>query len=111
MQNLKEYLIALIFLFSGCNTKTNTPAPDLFADTSTYLKIYEDPFQNITLNGSPIQLNSLEQRLISLKNNNGLVLYSNGQRNEDPPGSSRVIDLIKKYKLPIKMSADSSFLK
>ena len=78
---LKPYALITILLFScnydnsendnsGLSSQKNisSHAPDLFADTATYLRVYVDPLEKITLNGNSISLTDLDYRFKDLKN-------------------------------------------
>jgi hypothetical protein len=101
------YLIITLISFINCNNRGMQNAPDLFTDTITYFKIYENKQQDIKLNGYKISLNDLDEKLKTLKN--GLILYSCVGATENPPECSQIIDLLKKYKIPLKMFTDSTF--
>ena len=110
MKIIKLYLLTLLFLI-GCGDRKYKSAPDLFSDTSTYFRLYEYPNNKIILNGNPISIIELDKRFKGLVAKGGIIYYSCVGATEDPPGNGEVIDLIKKYRLPIVMFTDSSFNK
>lgn len=110
MKIIKLYPLLLLFFF-GCGTRKDGSAPNLFSDTSTYFHVYEYPNHQIKLNGNLISPNELDKRLSHLAVKGGIVNYSCGSTTEELPSNSKVIDLLKKYRLPIKLFADSNFTK
>lgn len=110
MKFVQLFILSLVVLVSGCNERNQSVVPELFTDTSSlFLKVYEDSMKNIFLNGHPIAKKELEVRLIRLKKKGGIVFYSCYNATEDPPANSTTIELVKEYRLPLKMFTDSTF--
>lgn len=106
----KILFLSFTILLSGCNNENKTAQPDLGSDTSFLgLRIYEDSLNNIFMNGTSISLTDIEAKFVDLKRKGGMVSYSCKGATEQPPEDSKVIDLIKKYCLPVKMYTDSTF--
>jgi hypothetical protein len=110
LNTLKYLIICFSILISSCNNRNRTAASNLFSENSSLvLSVYEDSFRNIFLNRTLISLKALEEKFIRLKDKGGMVFYSCKGATEEPPEDSKVIDLVKKYRLPIKMYTDSTF--
>lgn len=124
--NIRKYYIVLLpFFILCCNTKSGEnsnktaeaqktitdKAENPFVDTTTYLRVFVDQNEQITLNGNLISIEYLDLRLQNLKSKGGLVFYSCFGITEDTPNEGQVIDLIKKYQLGIKTFTDSTFTK
>jgi hypothetical protein len=80
--------------------------PDLFADTLMFPRIYVDQNENITLNGRSSTIQEVDIQLQEVKRKDGMVFYSTFNATADPPKEGIVINLIKKYKIDIKMYTD-----
>ena len=112
------FSVCLFFAFCGTNEKKQgkpdgeqLSAPNLFADTLKFPRIYVDQYENITLNGRLSTIEEIDVTLREVKRKDGLVFYSAFNATADPPEEGIVIDLIKKYQIGIKMYADKTFSK
>ncbi len=106
-------MIISIFLFYGCNDNNsiNSKVPKFDSDTSSYFRIYENASKGFYLNGNIISLLDLEKRISVLAEKKGLIYYSCVTCTENPPREGSIFDLIRKYKIGIKMFEDSTFTK
>ena len=106
--------LGIVFFLASCHNNNSSISSradfTLTDDTATYLRVYEGGSQ-IILNGNPASLSSLENRFKELSAKGGVVFYSCVGATQNPPKQGYVIDLIKKYKLPIVMYTDSTFQK
>ncbi|MEO6671774.1 MAG: hypothetical protein ABIN36_19980 [Ferruginibacter sp.] len=115
-----------IFLFSaGCGdgeTEKTYPADSTSAvnqntmeetamlNDTNVVKVYVDKAGKITAGGNPTDLTSLDVAFSELKKNKGTVYYSRDQVQGDPPAESmKVIELVAKYRLPVKFFTDKTF--
>ena len=115
VHNLKSIaLVGFIFLITNCASNQNSSydIPELDGDTSTYLRVYENNARQIFLNGNLMSISNLDIQFQKIKNNRGIVYYScPGLTADEFPDDSKVIALVKKYRLNIKSFTDSTFLK
>ena len=116
------YVLLFALILVNCKSKSsenNTKsmknvqslASDFMSDTSIFPRIYVDQNENITLNGNASTIEEVDNKLLKVKNANGIVFYSTDNATASPPKNGTVIELIKKYQLPIKMYADKNFSK
>ncbi|MEO8771212.1 MAG: hypothetical protein ABI402_14050 [Ferruginibacter sp.] len=131
MKYITSIAVSIFFLFfSGCNNDDpennrnveNNPGEDnaainknpveettMLNDTNT-IKVYVDRTGKITAGGNPTDLVSLDSAFNTLKKNKGTVYYSRDQVQGDPPAESmKVIELVAKYRLPVKFFTDKTF--
>ena len=74
------------------------------------IKVYVEQNGEITANGTSISLTDLDSSFSQLKTNGGILYYSRANINSDPPPQSmKVMNLIIKYKLPVKLYTDKTF--
>lgn len=115
------YLFSICLSFTCCTTSEKKKdkqdgnqqsyAPDLFADTLTFPRIYVDENEKITLNGRICTIEEIDARLQEVKRKNGIVFYSTYNATANPPKEGPVINLIKKYQIGITMYSDKTFSK
>jgi len=115
---MKFVLLSCLIVAFGCKYPENKigkfaekEARSFLKDTSIYFHVYVDRNDSISLNGNPINVVELDIRFQELANKHGMVLYSSDSATSRPPLEGRVIQLIIKYKLPIKMYKDKTFTK
>src|SRR4051812_8607874 len=107
------YIFILALLFLNCKSKStneNTKpiktmeqlAQDFLSDTTEYPRIYVDQNENITLNGNPSTIEKVDKVLQYIKSRHGLILYATDHATSTPPMEGIVIELLKKYELPIR---------
>ena len=64
----------------------------------------------LLLNGQPANLDTIESEFKNLKSNNGSVwYYRENPQDEPPPQSMAIIELVVKYKLPVRLSSKPDF--
>ena len=112
---IKAVLYTAIVLVSiiGCNAQTNKEKnrnEQVQLNEKDVIKIYVNKNGLITANGNHIALPELDKELEELKNKNGTVYYSRDDiANNSPEESMKVMELIVKYKLPMKFYTDQTF--
>lgn len=131
MKQITSITIFIIFLFlTGCNNgdnenngnsednrnednsavnKNTIEETTMLNDTNT-IKVYVDKTGKITAGGNPTDLVSLDSAFSKLKKNKGTVYYSRDQVQGNPPAESmKIIELVAKYRLPVKFFTDRTF--
>ena len=74
------------------------------------IKVFVDKTGQITANGILTSLNVLDSSFSKLKKSNGVVYYSRDNVEADPPEESmKVMELITKYRLPVKFYTYKTF--
>jgi len=64
----------------------------------------------ILLNGSPVDLAAVEAEFKRLQRENGSVwYYREAAEGDPPPEAMSIMELVVKYKIPIRLSASSDF--
>ena len=116
-------IVLLCALFSCCllvscgnasrdkNSTATNPIPNAAFDADTnVLRVYVDSLGTITADGQIITLPDLDNKMQALKNKEGIIYYSRDNPIGDPPKESmQVMDIIVKYKLPVKFFTDKTF--
>ena len=131
IKQITSITIFIIFLFiTGCNNgddensgnpednrnedhsavnKNTAEETTMLNDTNT-IKVYVDKTGKITAGGNPTDLVSLDSAFSKLKKTKGTVYYSRDQVQGDAPAESkRIIELVAKYRLPVKFFTDKTF--
>lgn len=106
--------LAILFIVIGCsNSDQNdkaTPEQKNATTDSNVIKVYVEQTGMITANGNSISLKDLDSSFSKLKLSNGIVYYSRANVEGDPPPESlKIMDLIIKYRLPVKLYTDKTF--
>jgi hypothetical protein len=93
------------------NLTTTNSIPNAAVDVDTnVLRVYVDNLGAITADGQITTLPDLDKKMQELKNKEGIIYYSRDNAIGDPPKESmQVMDIIVKYKLPVKFFTDKTF--
>jgi biopolymer transport protein ExbD len=116
-------IISIILVLMACTNSHQSGNSDIDTTTvkevyeqhvitidSNVIKVYIDKTGLITANGNPVSLTTLDSSFSNLKKRNGTVYYSRDNTQATVPDESiKVIDLVTKYRLPIKFYKDKSF--
>ena len=118
----KTYFLCLVtfFLIIACtnsdqkDNKTSSideaTEQNLVSIDSNVIKVFVDKTGQITANGILTSLNVLDSSFSKLKKSNGVVYYSRDNVEADPPEESmKVMELITKYRLPVKFYTYKTF--
>jgi biopolymer transport protein ExbD len=103
--------IILIAVIGGCsnNKQPGKSAQEKKTDSS-FIKVYVEKDGRITADEKETSLSDLDSSFSRLKARNGTVYYSRDNGESDPPPEAmKVMDLIVKYKLPVRLYTDKTF--
>lgn len=116
-------IIALsVFLFVGCSNDSKSNSEKLqneqmgsiaesSSHDSTIVKVYVDKDGQIKANGKLVSIVELDALLHQVQPKAAIVYYSryNAQAYEGPQASLKVLDVVIKYRLPLRFYTDSTF--
>lgn len=95
---------------SASAVNKNTMEETAMLNDTNVIKVYVDKSGKITAGGNSTDLVSLDSAFHKLKNTGGTVYYSRDQVQAEPPAESmKVIELVAKYRLPVKFFTDKTF--
>jgi biopolymer transport protein ExbD len=103
--------ILIIVIAAGCsnNNQGSKSAQEKKTDSS-FIKVYVEKDGRITADEKVTSLNDLDSSFSRLKARNGTVYYSRDNGESDPPPEAmKVMELIVKYKLPVRLYTDKTF--
>jgi biopolymer transport protein ExbD len=101
----------LIVLAAACsNNNQGAKSAQEKKTDSSFIKVYVEKDGRITADEKETSLSDLDSSFSRLKSRNGTVYYSrdNGQ-SDPPPEAMKVMELIVKYKLPVRLYTDKTF--
>jgi len=113
---LTIFTFLLVFLIFSCgqnNQNKNVmsePAGSALTTDTNVIRVYVDSSGIISADGEMVTIMELDSAMKNLKGKNGTVYYSRDNITGAPPQESlKVMEIVVKYKLPVKFFTDKTF--